>query len=320
MTADRVEWLSWRRGGLGASDVAGVLGISPWASPYSVWCDKTDPNTPVDDEAMGEDIESGRMLEDAVIEWFVTRSGLEIAAKQYRATHPTVPWARATLDGLLADSNEPVAVLEVKVSADRARDWADDGIPAYYQAQAQWQMWVTGIDVAVFAVLHADRGARLRRYDLVADPTDQAFIVERCTRFWDDHVLGATPPPVDAHRATTYALGRRRAGELPPVDLDADPATEQAVIDIADLDVHLARLTEARTLAENTIKAALDEATEGTSMHARSITWRPHERHGLDTKAIRANHPRISKRYATTTTVRPFKFRPNPKPKETTDG
>ena len=38
--AERAEWLQWRRGGLGGSDIAGVLGLSPWSSPWSVWADK----------------------------------------------------------------------------------------------------------------------------------------------------------------------------------------------------------------------------------------------------------------------------------------
>ena len=34
------EWHAWRAEGLGASEVAGVLGISPWATPWSVWARK----------------------------------------------------------------------------------------------------------------------------------------------------------------------------------------------------------------------------------------------------------------------------------------
>ena len=36
---ERTDWLAWRRKGIGASDIAGILGISPWASPWSVWAD-----------------------------------------------------------------------------------------------------------------------------------------------------------------------------------------------------------------------------------------------------------------------------------------
>ena len=49
---DRAEWLAWRRSGIGASDVAGILGISPWASPFTVWADKLGllPDEDLDDD------------------------------------------------------------------------------------------------------------------------------------------------------------------------------------------------------------------------------------------------------------------------------
>ena len=49
----RDEWLAIRRTGIGSSDIAGVLGLSPWASPYTVWADKRGRVPPVEQtEAM----------------------------------------------------------------------------------------------------------------------------------------------------------------------------------------------------------------------------------------------------------------------------
>ena len=39
--ATREEWLKARKLGLGGSDMAAVLGLSPWRSPIDVWLDKT---------------------------------------------------------------------------------------------------------------------------------------------------------------------------------------------------------------------------------------------------------------------------------------
>ena len=41
MSSERAEWLDWRRGGIGSSDIAAIIGLSPWATPYSVWAEKT---------------------------------------------------------------------------------------------------------------------------------------------------------------------------------------------------------------------------------------------------------------------------------------
>ena len=37
---DRAAWLAQRRNGIGASDIAAVLGISPWKTPLQLYMDK----------------------------------------------------------------------------------------------------------------------------------------------------------------------------------------------------------------------------------------------------------------------------------------
>ena len=38
---DRAEWLELRKGGIGASEVSAVVGISPWDTPFSLWLRKS---------------------------------------------------------------------------------------------------------------------------------------------------------------------------------------------------------------------------------------------------------------------------------------
>lgn len=56
----REDWLEQRRHTIGGSDAAGIIGLSKWSSPVSVWADKTGrlPDKP-DTEAMrlGRDLE-----------------------------------------------------------------------------------------------------------------------------------------------------------------------------------------------------------------------------------------------------------------------
>lgn len=39
---NREEWLMRRRKTIGGSDAAGIVGLSRWTSPFSVWADKPD--------------------------------------------------------------------------------------------------------------------------------------------------------------------------------------------------------------------------------------------------------------------------------------
>ena len=54
------EWLEHRRRSVGGSDAAAIVGLNGWASPYSVWAEKTGRLPPKEDnEAMrqGRDLE-----------------------------------------------------------------------------------------------------------------------------------------------------------------------------------------------------------------------------------------------------------------------
>ena len=52
---NREAWLEARRNGIGASDTPGILGVSQWASPFSVAASKLSPDYAVEySEAMEE--------------------------------------------------------------------------------------------------------------------------------------------------------------------------------------------------------------------------------------------------------------------------
>ncbi len=49
----REEWLKDRNKGIGGSDAGSVLGLNPWKSAYTLWCEKTGKITNNEDnEAM----------------------------------------------------------------------------------------------------------------------------------------------------------------------------------------------------------------------------------------------------------------------------
>ena len=59
----QIDWLKERQKGIGGSDVAAILGMSPWRTPYQVWEEKT---TPIDETAEEDDRPAlywGRVLE-----------------------------------------------------------------------------------------------------------------------------------------------------------------------------------------------------------------------------------------------------------------
>lgn len=200
---DRQSWLEWRRGGVGASDIAGILGLSPWSSPFSVWASKLNllPDEELDDD---DPREFGRRAEVMIGPWFHDKTGLYVIGEQLWASNPAEPWMLATPDGVVAEGphagiGDALGGLEIKATNDRP--WAT--IPEHYQAQGQWQMAVTGWGRVWFAVLHY---RRLRIYELARDQADIDYMTERARAFWHDHVLAGEPPEVDGSEATARAL------------------------------------------------------------------------------------------------------------------
>lgn len=295
---ERSDWLAWRRHGVGASDVAAILGISPFASPWSVWAEKVGL---IGEQEANEAMEAGHWLELAVGPWFAHKTGLYVTGEQMRCEAATNSVHRCTLDGYVGEGAEvsidaALGGLEIKFEA-FGRRW--DEIPAHYQAQGQWQMHVTDLERVWFAVL---RGRTLDIHELVRDQDDIDFMVDAVDRFWADHVVAGTPPATDGHDATLRAIAEVYPEATPDaVEID-DIAEVVAQLEEAKAAKKAAEADEAA--AKAALQARLGTHEEGTVAGQRVVSWRPQSRSGIDTKALTAAHPDIAEQFATTSEFR----------------
>ena len=170
-TASEAEWLAARRRGITASEIAVVMGLSPYSSPYALYHQKLGILPADEDQAV---FERGRVLEPYIAgkfaaahpEYIYDGTGRELYASSDR------PWQLATPDRLVGtyeiewETNgtiplEVIAVLETKTDA--GDEWGDEGtdeIPVHYRCQVLWQMDVMGVDRAYVACL------RMRQWDI----------------------------------------------------------------------------------------------------------------------------------------------------------
>ena len=70
------EWLSVRKSGLGGSDIAAALGLSPWKSALELWQEKVSGQSQPQQE--NEAMIWGRIMEPIIAREFVKRSGLQV--------------------------------------------------------------------------------------------------------------------------------------------------------------------------------------------------------------------------------------------------
>ena len=90
----RQKWMGLRRYAIGASEIAAVMGQSPWASRYSLFMQKS-YGWSLDGDDQTEAQRWGHKLEDPIADEFAERHpDLEVVKPTHLLyRHPDVPWA-----------------------------------------------------------------------------------------------------------------------------------------------------------------------------------------------------------------------------------
>lgn len=195
MTQD--EWLQERRKGIGGSDVATILGLNKWKSPYQLWLEKTDQIT-LDDSA-GEAAYWGTTLEPAVANRFSEITGKKVRRRNQMFEHSQYPFLIANIDRDIV--GEP-AILECKTANQfLAKEWEKDEIPMQYICQVQHYMNVLNREYAYFAVLIGGQRFIWKRIDRDQELIDT--ITERLIEFWEENIVKGIAPEIDGSDATS---------------------------------------------------------------------------------------------------------------------
>jgi putative phage-type endonuclease len=131
-------WWEWRRGGIGSSDAASILGEKRATSTERLLLEKQQPPRDMRRNFVRE---QGAALERAARTQYILAMGVAVepACVQSLAR----PWQRASLDGLSADEER---VVEIKCGSAAYRSAAAVGRPSrHHVAQLQHILSVTGL-------------------------------------------------------------------------------------------------------------------------------------------------------------------------------
>lgn len=241
-TLSREEFLERRRHGIGGSDIAAIIGLSPWKSPRDVWFDKVGHDgegNHVEPEPETPAMYWGNVHEQVVADEYERRTGrkVEIIEEQFTAEgqpNGGRPYFIANLDrlvrvapGVPAIGANPAAgpgsgpklntdrLLECKTSSQYASgDWGEEGtddIPECYRCQVQWYLGVTGCRYADVAVLIGGNDYRI--YTVERSDEAIAFLFEQGEAFWRDYVEADVMPPARSASDSVRAFSKGSAGE-----------------------------------------------------------------------------------------------------------
>lgn len=262
--------------GIGASEIAAVMGISPFDEPWDIYARKHSLAKP---KEQTEAMFWGTMLEPVVAKVFSMRMEMPIEWYNERIYSAERPWQYASPDAFIVAS-APVAgrigLLECKTAGlhqsgewDRNSD-GEDGVPEYYLAQVQWQMSVCRLNIAYIAVLIAGQDFRVYRID--HDPVLEDILLEAGETFWRHHILTKEEPTISGSEAARDYLRKR----YPRQREKLRPATE-AEVELLDQYAQLRGLLkqggERRKVLENQITQAVGD-NEGLEWARGKFTWK----------------------------------------------
>lgn len=199
--SSRDEWLIARHKGIGASEAAAIVGMSPWTTTTELWELKTGKRH--EQDKSDEFISQGVRLEPAMREVFkAVHPEYEVEYHQFDILFQSDrPWLFATLDGEITDGLGLKGVLEIKTATPNGKaGWAkwDSHIPDNYYCQLMHQLWATGFDYAIlYAALFGQEGnVFIREYQIFAkDITeDMNWLLEKEESFWASVESKSAPP------------------------------------------------------------------------------------------------------------------------------
>lgn len=202
--SNRAEWLEGRKKGMGGSDVAACLGLSPWHTPVELWQEKRGEAEP---QAETMAMHFGSVLEEIVAKEFAERTGLEVNTYPFTICDGEGDWMRANLDRIIGTEDKIEAILECKTAnAYSAALWGDSQleelqagkvvtehrIPLYYETQVQWYLMLAQVEICYVAVLIG--GNDFRVYEVHRNDEAIAAIKDKVSVFWHEYVLGGKQP------------------------------------------------------------------------------------------------------------------------------
>jgi putative phage-type endonuclease len=253
------EQLKLRRSGIGSSEIAAVVGKSPFSDPVSLFMLKTNLVEPEENDAMI----AGSWIEHAVADRAAHERQWVLQRCNRTLRHPDHEWMLATPDRFKLVTRKRDALVEIKtsMSIDQFPGWGEEGsheVPPHIHCQVQQQMSVTKMPVA-HVVLFTFLDRRQRYYEVPHSPALEAALVDAGSHFWHEHVLKNDVPELDPSseiaRRYLAAVLRQVHDEVIPAPLTADAWAEKLFVAKRDVDEAETRERE----AENYLKAIVGE-------------------------------------------------------------
>lgn len=288
-----------RTKGIGGSDAAAVLGVSPWTSPLKLYKQKVGAIEPIDDIVeklepnvfRTDSLQCGNELEDKCAEYFTKLTGIKTRKSNQRHYHKEYKFMNANVDRFIV--GEP-AGLEIKTTCEynkyKYKDSIDPKlqIPLEYYCQVQHYMAVTGYDKWYFYVRI---GSATSWWTIINRDNDfiENELIPKCKEFWIDYFLARKEPPVTSlDHDLIDPYGSEKTETL--LNLESKEHINQFLLykklesEVKEkINLHKAHIK----------KALLDREGNFACTEKAKITYKTQERSTVDTQKLKKEYPDV---------------------------
>jgi len=259
---------------IGGSDVAAILGVSPWKSPFRLYQEKTGAYVEEITLAKQRIFDRGHRWEPVVVEMLIDElqdrgHDVQIIARNARYLDRYFPYLACELDlELRIDGEEHNAEIKT-VHPFAAKDWGEqdtDEIPIYYAAQVMHGLMVKPRRRSIVAALIGVDD--LRVHQIERDEETIAAIRAKEVEFWRRVQERDAPPPETSDDVKW--LYAKDCG----IVMEADDDLQAQVTHLAGLKAEAKRIESAAEAAATRIKCAMGHASTLIYQGRKIASWK----------------------------------------------
>lgn len=285
---------------LRGDEAAAAAGVDPYRSRTRLWAERTgrlEPHVYPEAELWQE------LLGPTVVREARERHGAGIASKRPATLHTDWPFI-AGAELVQLDHDGRLGLLLVKLAGSRRSSaWDDGALPAEYLLEAQHELAVSG---HAFVLVAALLGGQMLELRTVERDERLLELLRGAEGDFYRYLEEDVPPPADGHEDAGEVLRELYPLAEPGRAVELGDAGRRLLERRRAITAAIARAELQRETVDQELKAAMREAELGLLDGAAAVRWSTVESRRLDTKALRASHPKIAARHETTSTTRRF--------------
>ena len=293
------EWLLKRKEGIGGSDVASILGISPYKSSVSVYLDK------ISDELEtytldNYKVEIGEKLEDFVAKEFTLRTNKKVRNVNGILKNEKYPYSIANIDKAVVGER---AFLECVVTNSFNKKKYKSEVPPHIKAQCYHYMAITGATHCYVAILVGNEELIIHTLNRDEDAIDEIMKIEK--EFWDTYVLGNNIPLPDGSDDYSKFISGIYEDSIDEVLVIFEK--EEVVSRYDEIKSKMKELDKEKKSMEQFFKSQMGNY-EVAFIGDRKLSWKRHTKTIFDTKRFKNDYPELYRDYSKESSTRVFKI------------